>query len=69
MLIVHGDVDPVVPVQQSETFYAALEKAGVKSKLHIVKGGGHGQGFEVPEVQQAVREFFISVLKQSSTSN
>ncbi|HET6407680.1 MAG TPA: alpha/beta hydrolase, partial [Chthoniobacteraceae bacterium] len=41
MLIVHGDADPVVPVKQSETFYAALEKAGVKATLHIVKGGGH----------------------------
>jgi acetyl esterase/lipase len=69
MLIVHGDADPLVPVQQSETFHEALEKAGVKSKLHIVKGGGHGQGFEVPEVQQAVREFFVGTLKPSSSSN
>jgi acetyl esterase/lipase len=69
MLIIHGDVDPVVPVQQSETFHAALEKAGVKSKLHIVKGGGHGQGFQVPEVQQAVREFFVGALKPSSPSD
>jgi acetyl esterase/lipase len=69
MLIVHGDVDPVVPVQQSETFHAALEKAGVKSKLHLVKGGGHGDGFQVPEVQQLVREFFVTVLKPSPASN
>jgi acetyl esterase/lipase len=69
MLIVHGDVDPVVPVQQSETFHAALEKAGVKSKLHIVKGGGHGNGFQVPEVQQLVREFFVATLKPSFSSN
>jgi acetyl esterase/lipase len=69
MLIVHGDVDPVVPVQQSETFHAALEKAGVKSTLHIVKGGGHGQGFQVPEVQQLVREFFVGTLKAVSSSN
>lgn len=69
MLIVHGDADPVVPVQQSETFHAALEKAGVKSKLHIVKGGGHGQGFQVPEVQQVVRDFFGGTLKSVSSSN
>jgi acetyl esterase/lipase len=69
MLIIHGDADPVVPVQQSETFHAALEKSGVKSKLHIVKGGGHGDGFQVPEVQQLVREFFVATLKPSSSSN
>ena len=40
--IVHGDQDKVVPPQQSEEFYRALQKAGVPSTLVIVKGGGHG---------------------------
>lgn len=69
MLIVHGDQDPIVPVEQSKTFQAALEKAGVKAKLHIVKGGGHGQGFQVPEVEQAVRDFFIGILHPTPSSN
>ena len=69
ILILHGDKDPVVPMQQSETFHAALEKAGVKTKLHIVKGGGHGDGFQVPEVQQLVREFFVATLKPAASSN
>lgn len=68
MLIIHGDEDPVVPVQQSETFHAALEKAGVKSKLHIVKGGGHGEGFQTPEVQKMVRDFFVEKLRPNVSS-
>jgi len=69
MLIVHGDKDSVVPVQQSETFHAALEKAGVKSKLHIVKGGGHGEGFQTPEVEKMVRDFFSEALIPKPSSN
>lgn len=69
MLIIHGDEDRVVPVQQSETFHAALEKAGVKSKLHVVKGGGHGQGFEKPEIALMIRDFFIQALRSEPFSN
>ena len=63
ILIVHGDKDALVPVQQSHDFHAALEKAGVASKLHIVKGGGHGLGFDRPEVPAMVRDFFIERLR------
>jgi acetyl esterase/lipase len=41
-LIVHGDADKLVPLQQSETFVEKLEKAGVETKLEIKKGGAHG---------------------------
>jgi acetyl esterase/lipase len=41
-LIMHGDLDNVVPVQQSQTFAEALRKAGVKVSLVILKGAGHG---------------------------
>ena len=43
-LIMHGDKDPVVPVQQSVVLDAALCKAGVDSTLVIVPGAGHGGG-------------------------
>lgn len=60
-LIVHGDADPLVPHNQSELLQAALEAAGVKSRLHIVKGGGHG--FNDPEVNTMVERFFARTLK------
>ena len=63
MLIVHGDADPLVPLAQSETFQAALKKAGVDASLYVVKDGGHG-GFRDPEVQQRVQAFLDRVLKK-----
>ncbi len=41
-LIMHGEKDPLVPVQQSVALDAALHKAGVESTLVIIPGGGHG---------------------------
>lgn len=41
-LIVHGDLDDAVPLQQSESMIAALQQANVPSKLIIKKGEGHG---------------------------
>jgi len=61
-LIVHGDKDPLVPHNQSEILYEALQKAGVQVKLHTVKGGGHG-GFKDPAVDKIVEEFFGKHLK------
>jgi acetyl esterase/lipase len=40
-LLIHGDADPVVPLQQSETMLAALKDAGVSAELIVKKGGGH----------------------------
>jgi acetyl esterase/lipase len=41
-LIMHGDVDSTVPVQQSEAFAEALKKADVPVILVVLKGVGHG---------------------------
>lgn len=40
-LLIHGDRDPLVPIQQSMSFDAALAKAGVDHKFITVPGGGH----------------------------
>ncbi|HEV7282217.1 MAG TPA: alpha/beta hydrolase fold domain-containing protein [Pirellulaceae bacterium] len=64
-LTVHGDSDPVVPVQQGTTFHDALQKAGVESELHVVKGGGHG-GFRDPALPGKVTEFFRRTLKSEA---
>lgn len=40
-LLIHGNADPVVPLQQSEALKAALEGAGVPVELVIKEGGGH----------------------------
>jgi acetyl esterase/lipase len=40
-LILHGDVDTIVPVSQSVLFYEALWAAGADVRLYIVHGGDH----------------------------
>ena len=41
-LILHGDADQLVPIQQAETFIDKLKEAGVPAELVVKKGGGHG---------------------------
>src|SRR5262249_1387800 len=41
-LLVHGDRDVVVPLQQSELMVAKLREAGVPAELIVKKGRGHG---------------------------
>jgi acetyl esterase/lipase len=60
-LIMHGTDDPLVPYQQAELLYAALQKAGAKPLLVKIEGGGHG--FGGPEVSQRVRAFFDKHLR------
>jgi acetyl esterase/lipase len=41
-LIIHGDADELVPIQQAELMVAALEQAGVEAKLVTKPGAAHG---------------------------
>ncbi|MCX8035842.1 MAG: alpha/beta hydrolase [Candidatus Sumerlaeia bacterium] len=63
MLIMHGDKDMTVPINQSELLYEAMKKAGLDVTYHVVAGGGHG--FGGPEIDRMVNEFFDRVLKAS----
>ncbi|MCA9179508.1 MAG: alpha/beta hydrolase fold domain-containing protein [Planctomycetales bacterium] len=57
-LIIHGRADRTVPLNQSESLHAALQAAGVASKLHVIDGAGHGgPQFSTAEVRQMEREF------------
>ena len=57
-LILHGDQDPQVPVEQSQRLDARLREAGVPSELHLLPGAGHGgKEFATPEVRAWVRAF------------
>jgi acetyl esterase/lipase len=49
MLLMHGDQDKTVPIEQSELMEKALRKAGVKTKLLRIPGGGHGPDFGNPK--------------------
>lgn len=40
-LLIHGDADPLVPLQQSQKMVEALKAAGGSAELIVKKGGGH----------------------------
>jgi dipeptidyl aminopeptidase/acylaminoacyl peptidase len=62
-LIVHGDSDKVVPLQQAQAMDQALAKAGVDHKLVVIPGGGHDEKTFVPGVGNAVEWFKVKLLK------
>jgi acetyl esterase/lipase len=41
-LIIHGDADPLVPIQQSQHFMAKLEEMKIPHRLEVRPGKGHG---------------------------
>jgi acetyl esterase/lipase len=43
-LIIHGDADRLVPIQQAELIIAKLKEAGVEAQLVVKPGAGHGWG-------------------------
>jgi len=59
-LLIHGDADMLVNVQNSEVMFEALQGEGVESELIIIPGGDHG--FRVTadraRAQQAMVEWF-----------
>ena len=63
-LIVHGDADPVVPIVEGETMYAALTKAGVPASFLRIAGAGHGfGGADLERVNAAMVQWFEQHLR------
>ncbi|MEY4605437.1 MAG: hypothetical protein RLY45_197 [Actinomycetota bacterium] len=42
LLVLHGDADAVVPVEQSRVFVERVRAAGGRARLHVYEGEGHG---------------------------
>jgi len=62
-LIVHGDGDKIVPLQQAKVMEGAHTKAGVEHQLDVVPGGGHDDKTFRPGVAKAVEWFKERLLK------
>ena len=58
VFIMHGDKDPLVPIDQSRRLDAALHKAGADSTFITVPGAGHG-GSEFLRTRYALRAFLF----------
>jgi acetyl esterase/lipase len=64
-LIVHGDQDPTVPINQSQLLFEALKKTGVSAHFHTIHGAGHGgPGFAGLDLSEMVSAFFDERLKK-----
>jgi acetyl esterase/lipase len=70
-LLLHGDVDTILPVSQSVLLYEALWMAGADVRLHIVHGGDHldyrrsptDLPWQAAEVKNLEDAFFYRTLK------
>lgn len=61
-MIVHGDKDSLVPMQQSDLAIARLNELNVKNKLVVVPGAGHGWANMLPQFNQLL-DWFSETLK------
>jgi acetyl esterase/lipase len=73
-LIMHGDVDTTVPVQQSEALAEALKKAEVPVILVVLKGVGHGgeeflKSDKVKIIDAFLKEYPASRRKSTAPTN
>ncbi len=69
-LIVHGDQDGTVPLNQSKLLFEALKEAGVPVHFHTIHGAGHGgPAFNEPVIGAMVREFFEQKLKSTEAAH
>jgi len=68
-LIIHGDMDQIVPIAQSEELAKDLEAAGVPETLVVVRGGGHsldepGADPDPEQIEAMVVDFFVTNLER-----
>ncbi|MBV6397378.1 MAG: Acetyl esterase [Anaerolineales bacterium] len=70
-LIIHGDADKLVPLEQSQSLLAALQAVGVPAELVVVTNAGHGlkpfQGLPISpshvEIMELIVAFFEAQLQ------
>lgn len=63
VLLIHGDQDPQMPIEQSRELAEACRKAGVSVRFDIVEGGLHGgQGFYTGAQLDTVAGFLRNAL-------
>lgn len=63
LLLVHGDKDKTVPVQQSEILKAKYDETGLKVKLIVQPGGGHTYWDGIEKQYEDVAQWFNTYLK------
>lgn len=62
-LIIHGDSDKVVPLEQAKAMDHALAQAGVEHELEVIPGGGHDDTTFGPGLMKALQWFKARLLR------
>jgi acetyl esterase/lipase len=63
LLLIHGDADKTVPLQQSKIMHSKYEEMGLESKLIVHPGGGHSSWPGIMEQYPEVWQWFESHLR------
>lgn len=66
-LLIHGDADKLVPLQQSEIIVEKFKEAGVPCELVVKKGGGHGWPTIMADFK-LIADWFDKYLASSATA-
>ena len=66
-LIIHGDADQLVPLQQSELIMEKFKEAGVPAELVVIKGGAHGWPTILADFK-TIADWFDKYLKPSTAT-
>ena len=61
VVIFHGTADNVVPSCQGPHFYELLDKAGIRTELYMVDGGGHGFNMYTEDTLRSMTNFLDKV--------
>jgi acetyl esterase/lipase len=69
LLLLHGDQDPQMPINQSHELEGAYKRAGLKAELIVVHGAAHGgDAFYSPENVERVEAFLREQLGRAAPS-
>jgi acetyl esterase/lipase len=68
-LIIHGDSDSIVHVNQSIEMYKALREHGQRALFYKVVGGEHGSGVWTPHILDLTERFLSSALYRPLADN
>lgn len=66
LLMIHGDQDPQVPINQSHELHAKYKHLQLPVLFHVIHGGFHGgNNFYQDEPQQLITTFFNTHIRQN----
>lgn len=67
-LIIHGDKDRLVPVDQSIRLQAKMDSLKVKNEIHVVEGADHGFIFATPEQKTILQKWIVEFILRNYSS-